>query len=136
MMSNHSKRPRNRFNSFELSDSEQQSQSNLKSMILDLQCFFPAISTFDSMEIDRTINDSVVEDDEDFPLIPLYDERFVKYARKDMRCLEALKGIRSSMDEMQKHSEVTNWDLLMKDGFKVHCKYRNFMFLQLKDLIN
>lgn len=129
-----SNKPRTaRFNSFELSDTEHLSQSNLKSMVLDLQTFFPGQSK-EFEEIDKVVEDYKMQnaDEEDFPEIPLYkNEKFVMNARKDMKCLEALKNIRAYMAEDRKNIEVTNWDHLVKDGFKVQC-YQTFIYTLMR----
>lgn len=122
----------NRSNSFELSDSEQQSPSNLKSNIFELQSFFPREAE-DFLEIDRLIEESKQEanEDEEFPMISLYKRKFVENVRKDLRCLEVFKSIRSLMEDVSKNAEVTNWDLLVKDGFKVQC-YLSFIYTLMK----
>lgn len=126
-----------RFNSFELSDSdtEQESTSNLKSVIFELQSFFPTEAE-EFSEIDKQIEESKqenIDDDneEDFVAVPLYKLKFVSKVRQDMRCLETLKNIRSIMEETSKKSGETNWDLMVKDGFKVEC-YHSFIYTLVK----
>lgn len=102
-------------------------------MILELQAFFPSQSQ-EFTEIDKVIDDYKQDaDEEDFPEIPLYKENFVMKARKDMRCLEALKNIRAYMEAPTRRNniEVTNWDHLVKDGFKVQC-YHTFVYTLMK----
>lgn len=130
---NKSKTRINRSNSFELSDTEQQSPSNLKSNIFELQSFFPTEAD-DFTEIDRLIDESKQEandDDQEFQAISLYKVKFVKNVRKDMRCLEVFKSIRSLMEDVRKNAEVTNWDLIVKDGFKVQC-YHSFIYTLIR----
>lgn len=128
-----------RFNSFELSDSEQITTANLKSILFELQAFFPAIAS-EYSEIDQSIEESKVafqddnndDDSLSFNSIPLYNMDFVANLRKDLRCVETLKSIRSCMDEVNIRSEeITNWDLLVKDGFKVQC-YLSFIYTLVK----
>lgn len=124
-----------RCNSFELSDNEQQNSFNLKDVLFELQAFFPA-KALEFTEIDRLIENSRPEDrnddDEDIPLaIPLYSEPYVATVRQDMRCLEILKGLRSLMSNARTTDEVTNWDLLVKDGFKVQC-YQSFVYALMR----
>lgn len=90
-----------RFDSFELSDSEQQSSSNLKVLVFDLQNFFPSTAS-EFTEIDRIIEDQKQDDNdgEEFPEIPLYKEKFLIKARKDMRCLETMKGLKFSTGDI------------------------------------
>lgn len=126
----------NRFNSFDLSLSES-SESNLKNIIFELQTFFPSKSS-ELSEIDKLIDDfketncEINDDDEDFTALSPYKENFVKVARKDLRCLEILKSIRSLMNEVRNNVEVvTNWDTLVKSGFKVQS-YQNFCFTLMR----
>lgn len=133
MGTNNSKRDA-RFNSFELSDNEQQNSFNLKNALFELQTLFPAKAE-EFTEIDRLIENSRADrddDDEGIPhAIPLYNEGFVAVVRKDMRCLEIMKGIRSLMSDTRRSEEVTNWDLLVKDGFKVQC-YQSFIYTLMR----
>lgn len=101
-------------------------------MILELQAFFPSQSQ-EFNEIDKVIDDYKQDDEEDFPEIPLYKAKFVMKARKDMRCLEALKNIRAYMEAptSSNNIEVTNWDHLVKDGFKVQC-YHTFVYTLMR----
>jgi hypothetical protein len=122
---------KNRFDSFELSDSEQGNQVNLKGMIFELQSFFPS-SSKEFSEIDKLIEESKLneadEDDEDqFRPIPFYQVDFIAKVRRDMKCLEVLKGIRQMIEDAGNTSEVLNWDLLVKDGFQVQC-YQTFIY--------
>lgn len=124
----------NRFNSFELSDSEQQSPLNLKTIILELQTFFPEIAA-EFSEINKWIEESKQENNEEdqFQTITLYNRQFVANARKDMRCVEMLKNIRSLLDDANKDAEITNWDLLVKAGFNVQ-RYHTFVYTLMKTL--
>lgn len=127
----HKKQSRkNRFDSFELSDSEQ--QPPLDSIIFELQTFFPTEAT-EFAEIDKWIEESKQENNEDgdFQTIPLYNQKFVANVRKDMRCVELLKNIRSLLEDVTKDVEITNWNLLVNDGFKVQC-YHSFVYTLIR----
>lgn len=125
-----------RFDSFELMTDEESnfSQSSLKNTILELQQFFP-----DEPLEEKVINDlieqsiSQINDDDDdgFILIPLYNLRFMKKIRQSMQCTENLKIIRSLLDESQNSDEIINWDIIVKDGFKVEC-YLSFVYTLMK----
>lgn len=124
-----------RSNSFELSDSDQNVPSNLKTIVLELQEFFPSKAD-DFAVIDRLIEDSTPEsneDEEDFKEIPLYKDKLIASVRKDMRCLEMLKTIRSLVADCNRNSEVTNWDLIVKEGFKVEC-YQSFIYTLMRQV--
>lgn len=113
----------NRFQSFDLGvDSEQ--QSDLKTLIFELQQFFPAQSK-DLQSIDRIVDDYVaaIDEDEDNESVtnPLYQEKFIQTVRGDLRCLEILKSIRSSMEDVRIDFQITNWDIIVSEGFKVDC---------------
>lgn len=126
------KKPRNnRFNSFDLSLSEFR-ESNLKNIIFELQTFFPSKPS-EFSEIDRLIEDykdanclenggeNNEEEDLDLTILSPSRDKFVKTCVQDsQRCMEILKSIRSLMNEVKSDVEnVTNWDTLVKSGFKV-----------------
>ncbi|CRL00276.1 CLUMA_CG013549, isoform A [Clunio marinus] len=121
---------KSRFNSFELSDSEQSTQS-LTNMIVDLQKFFP------SMPLDFTEIDSMIENskqavkEEEFPDIQIYNIKLISNIRANMVCIEALKSIRSVMKEIRQNVAETNWDLLVTNGFKVQA-YHSFVYTLMK----
>lgn len=115
----------NRFQSFDLGIDED--QINLKTLIFELQQFFPPRAiTLD--QIDKTVDDfihshdEIAGDDGDSKHEnQLYKEEFVSVVRSDLRCLEILKSIRSSMEDVSVNIECTNWDLIVSEGFKVDC---------------
>ena len=117
----------NRFNSFDLSVSESK-ESNLKNIIFELQTFLPS-KTCDLSEIEK-LNDEFKEkhcdgneEYENFSSLSPYKEEWVDEAIKDLRCLEIIKSVRSLMLEGNSNVEnVTNWDTLLKSGFK----YQNY----------
>lgn len=137
-MSNKSQR-QNRFNSFELftDDESNLSLTSLKNTVLELQQFFPE-QPLETREINEIVDDSVseleslVNDDEDtFKSIKIYNIKFIKKIRKGMQCLETLKVIRSLLNESRASDEIVNWDLIIKDGFKVEC-YLSFIYALMK----
>ena len=132
------KAAKRRSDSFELSDSEQQSPLNLKGIIFELQTFFPKEAA-ELSEVDNWIKESKLifesqqnDDDEDeFHTIPLYNQSFIANIRKDMRCVEVLKNIRSLLEDVGKDDEITNWDVLVKAGFKVQY-YHTFVYTLMR----
>jgi hypothetical protein len=122
----------NRFNSFDLSLSDT-TEGSLKNVIFELSLFFPTKSS-ELREIEKLFEDFATNDDnEDFTTLSAFRENFVEVARKDERCLEILKSIRSLMNEVKNNVEVvTNWDTLVtKSGFKVQS-YLCFCYTTMK----
>lgn len=127
------KRRTTRCDSFELSDSDQLTAMDLRSVIFELQTYFPS-EAFEFTEIDKWIAESKQADDnenEDFQAVPLYNKKFVANVRKNMRCVEVLRNIRSFLEESSSNAEITNWDLLVKAGFKVQC-YHTFIYTLMR----
>lgn len=128
---------RNRMNSFELveTDDDSLSTTSLKNTIIELQQFFPneALEIKDINDIiDESISELDREDDTDsFVAIPIYNLKFIKKIRQNMHCLEILKSIRSLLNESHASDEIVNWDLIIKDGFKVNC-YLSFIYVLMK----
>lgn len=111
----------NRFQSFDLGvDCEQ--PSDLKTLIFELQQFFPS-DPIDLQAIDRIVDDYVatLDDDDEGEKVenPFYGEKFIQTVRGDLRCLEILKSIRASMEDVSLNFQITNWDMIVSEGFKV-----------------
>lgn len=126
----------NRFNSFDLSVSESK-ESNLKNIIFELQTFLPKKSC-DLTDIDKLIEEFKEkycdgnEEYDNFTSLSPFEERFVDVALKDSRCLEIIKSIRSLMLEGTSNVEnVTNWDTLLKSGFK-YQNYHTFCYTLMR----
>lgn len=121
----------NQFNSCDLRDyHENDSKSNLTSLIFQLQRYFPS-ETKDFSEVDKMLEDYMIPDQSDFPSdIHLYNETFVNNVRKDIKCLEIMKSLRSLMEDV-KIKEEENWDRLVKKGFKV-VEYHFFIYTLMK----
>lgn len=125
-------RKKPRFNSFELSDSESQT-NNIKDTILHLQSFFPKeAKEFD--ELDKIIEsnnlDEGKEDEDGFIEIPVYKLDFVYEVRRDLKCLETMKDIiRQSNHGNQ--TEFLTWEKLIKAGFKID-KFLSFTYTLMK----
>lgn len=130
---------RKRFLSFDLTDDESNlSQTSLKNTIIELQQFFPnepleAKSLNDL--IDKSIgvleNDADSDKEDTFTSIPVYNINFLQKARRNMQCTENLKTIRSLLEESRASDEIVNWDLIIKDGFKVDC-YLSFIYALMR----
>ena len=130
---------KNRFNSFELlTDDESNSnlsQTSLKNTILELQQFFPE-KPLDVQEVNDLIDESINEieaesNDDEFKAIKIYNLKFMKKIRHEHICTELLKLIRSLIEESRASDEIINWDLIVKDGFKVEC-YLTFVSLLIR----
>lgn len=113
----------NRFESFDLGI-DADLQTNLKTLIFELQQFFPP-NAIELQQIDRIVDEVLLsrDDDDDAPPTEnkLYKETFISTIRADLRCLEILKSIRASMEDVNTSIEVTNWDTIVAKGFKVDC---------------
>lgn len=126
----------NRFNSFELNDSDQETITCLKDIIFELQSFFPSKAE-DFTVIDKLVEESIEkvsqssQNDDTFQSIPFYELPFIAQCRLGIKCLEILKNVRSVMKINQTSSEITNWDLLVKNGFKVD-HYQSFIYSLMK----
>lgn len=128
----------NRFNSFELctDDESNLSQTSLKNTIIELQQFFPE-QPIDIKKINDIVDESVNElesaanEDDTLRSIPIYNIKFLKKIRQEMQCIEILKVIRSLLEESRASDEIVNWDLIVKDGFKVDC-YLSFIYILMK----
>lgn len=128
-----------RFQSFELmtDDESNFSQTSLKNTIVELQQFFPD-EPLEANKINDLIDESISQienqindDDDGFTTVPLYNLRFIKKIRQSMQCTENLKIIRSLLDESRTNDEIINWDIIVKEGFKVEC-YLTFVFALMK----
>lgn len=129
-----------RFDSFELmtDDESNFSHSSLKNTIFELQAYFPD-EPLEEKNINDVIEESVNqienqindEDDDGFIRVPLYNLRFMKKIRQSMQCTENLKTIRSLLEESRSSDEIINWDIIVKDGFKVEC-YLSFVYALMK----
>ena len=112
------------------------SQTSLKNTIIELQQFFPD-EPLEENALQNLIDESIsqieneINDDDGFTLVPLYNLRFIKKIRQSMQCTENLKTIRSLLDESRTNDEIINWDIIVKEGFKVEC-YLSFVYALMK----
>lgn len=129
------KNRQNRFDSFELSDSDI-SQTSLKNIIIELQRFFPEKS-LEITQVNDLIDDSLLmleqtdDGDSGISIIPVYNVKFIKKIRTDMQCSETLKNIRSMLMESRSSNEIVNWDLILKEKFNVE-RYLTFVYALMR----
>jgi hypothetical protein len=116
-----------------LSDSDI-SQTSLKNTIIELQQFFPE-KPLEFDKINDVIGESVAEiesETDGFNGIPAYNTKFIRKIRDNMQCTEALKSIRSLLDESRNGDEIVNWNLIVNsEKFNVGC-YLSFVYYLIR----